>query len=452
MSKLKDLINKIQFRWTSFSKSQRFNLIVIIALLLVLPTTVGGVLTVQSLKSKAAPDPVTPPNNKLITVVSPNGGEFMSPNQLFTIKWTSSGIDQVAIDLIDSDGKFSTIALPMSASIGEFNWTTPPSWYGSSNQFKIKVYEYPSTSVFDLSDDYFRISYNSSTPRPTATPIATYPNLIIESVDLIKVFPPTLPCVGYILNVVVKNIGNAPAQTSRLVVTLNPGQTQALGSKCESSTIYSQSDSPIPQNTNQAYLNPGQSETYTNYFNSSTYDEVTISAFADYYKQIVESNEDDNFKSHIFVVEKVFPPATSTPNSTPQITATPQSSIKPTATPQVTSTPTASATPIVNSTPIITTTLIPNGKVGNKYVATISGYDLNKNDILSLNSSGFPAGIDNISCDTSIENDRKTISCIYSGFPKRPGIYRIKTTINDQKGGVASKTFYMYISFNFSFF
>lgn len=62
MSKIKDIINLIKSKWSLISRSQKFSLIAIFTLLLVLPASIGGVLTVQSLRSNAdEPFPVTPP-------------------------------------------------------------------------------------------------------------------------------------------------------------------------------------------------------------------------------------------------------------------------------------------------------------------------------------------------------------------------------------------------------
>ena len=116
--------------------------------------------------------------DRTITVLSPNGGQSFVTNQTVAVSWTSTGVTQVAIDIVDADGRFSTIALPMNANLGQFMWTIPSSWYGSSNQFKVKVYEYPLTGVTDTSDTTFSIAFPtsptpSSTPTPTRTPTPT---------------------------------------------------------------------------------------------------------------------------------------------------------------------------------------------------------------------------------------------------------------------------------------
>lgn len=110
------------------------------------------------------------------------------------------------------------------------------------------------------------------------------------------------------------------------------------------------------------------------------------------------------------------------------------------ATPQTTNSPTP--TPIANRNPVISTSVLKIARINKSYSVTISGYDLDKNNILSLNSTGFPKEIIKRNCVSGISENKTTISCIYSGIPKSTGIYPVKITLRDNNGGVRVKTLY----------
>lgn len=187
---LKSRFENFKTTWAFYSFKQKLQFVALIVLILGIPAIVGAVATVQYIRSNAAgPIPVTPPITPPITppstptptptpfikVFYPNGGQSFTPNQTTTIFWSSLGIDKVAIDIVDANGAFSTIALPMAASLGKFTWNIPSTWYGTSNKFIVKIYSYPEKTIFDTSDTQFTISYPTPTPTPTRTPIATTP-------------------------------------------------------------------------------------------------------------------------------------------------------------------------------------------------------------------------------------------------------------------------------------
>lgn len=129
---------------------------------------------IQLVPSPTVYPTISPPYPiRKIEVIQPNGTEKLSPGQQYSVKWNSQNVDQVMIDLIDGNGAFSTISLAKSASDGEFIWTVPTSWYGTSHAYKIKVYENPASGVFDISDSFFYIMFPTPTPSPTRTPTPT---------------------------------------------------------------------------------------------------------------------------------------------------------------------------------------------------------------------------------------------------------------------------------------
>ncbi|MCX8057607.1 MAG: FG-GAP-like repeat-containing protein [Ignavibacteria bacterium] len=90
-----------------------------------------------------------------ISVVSPNGGEVWYVNQNKFIKWTSSGVNNIKIELSTNDGSsWNLIASNFSASNGEYLWTVSGS---PSTQCRIKITSIENPNVFDISDGVFTI-------------------------------------------------------------------------------------------------------------------------------------------------------------------------------------------------------------------------------------------------------------------------------------------------------
>lgn len=134
--------------------------------------------------------------------------------------------------------------------------------------------------------------------------------------------------------------------------------------------------------------------------------------------------------------------ATPTPTATPTVSPTATPTATPISTPSVSPTPTATATPIANVAPVITTRSLPVAHGGRRYSMTITVYDVNVNDRVTINATGLPSWINNVSCTTNVTSQRKTYACTYSGLaPRRFGVFRIKVTANDQVGGVTSRVF-----------
>lgn len=132
----------------------------------------------------------------------------------------------------------------------------------------------------------------------------------------------------------------------------------------------------------------------------------------------------------------ITPPITP-PTSRPTLTPTSRPTTKPTAT--------ATATVAPNTKPVISTNSLPLGNIRVRYSATITSYDLNKNDVLILDTAGLPTEIGVQNCNTYVKNNRKIIECIYSGIPTKRGRFNVKTTVKDQKGGIAIKSFILAI-------
>ena len=96
-----------------------------------------------------------------IKLVSPNGGEILSPGASYTISWTYTGMpgDTAKIVLLKNSVFFRTLNLgaPMGSSgSGSFVWKVPATLEPRSD-YKIRIVSTSSTSVSDESDSNFSV-------------------------------------------------------------------------------------------------------------------------------------------------------------------------------------------------------------------------------------------------------------------------------------------------------
>ncbi len=104
-----------------------------------------------------------------ITVVSPNGGEVWEIGKPQTIKWTSTSVNYIWIDLLDKDGKYAmTNLVNVEGNPGATNWTPPV--YLKPGQYRVRVgtcTNRPNRTdcgagwidVADISDGLFNITF-----------------------------------------------------------------------------------------------------------------------------------------------------------------------------------------------------------------------------------------------------------------------------------------------------
>jgi len=123
-------------------------------------------------------------NSKLsITVTSPNGGETWKVGETHNITWTSSlpQNSRVLIYLSKAGSNYDyTIATGVSATLGTYSWTIPATVGGGNtssistvgNQWKVLI-EYPASSGFDSSDNYFSITLPSISLNSTISSIVS---------------------------------------------------------------------------------------------------------------------------------------------------------------------------------------------------------------------------------------------------------------------------------------
>jgi hypothetical protein len=90
-----------------------------------------------------------------IQVIKPNGGEIWYVNRHKFIEWTSTGVNNVKIEISTNNGtNWNLIATNVPAQTGSYEWTvTGP----ASEQCLIKISSVENPNVFDVSDNTFSI-------------------------------------------------------------------------------------------------------------------------------------------------------------------------------------------------------------------------------------------------------------------------------------------------------
>ncbi len=101
-----------------------------------------------------------------IKLLSPNGGEEWIVGNTYDIKWDSSGVDEIVIEVMEGAHSRGIITMPqktINADLEKYSWEIPSSFsvsYGTgepSPNLKIFIYEYNQDWVRDESDNYFSV-------------------------------------------------------------------------------------------------------------------------------------------------------------------------------------------------------------------------------------------------------------------------------------------------------
>lgn len=149
---------------------------------------------------------------------------------------------------------------------------------------------------------YAEIGYHLSTLMSDA-------DLAITDITLERTSPPQTMCESYVYKITVKNIGTERAPKTTLQTFLDPTQKQTVDG-CDNIQTYYGSKSPSPDSQSKTYLDPGESYTYSDYFNPTETQEITIRAAADMGTVLTEHNEMNNYMSKKFNVVKLYPAPT----------------------------------------------------------------------------------------------------------------------------------------------
>lgn len=216
----------------------------------------------------AVPVPTPTP---FVEVLAPNGGESLTVDQSFTIRWRSSGVNNFLIYLVNSLGQY-TLLNGVSSPSASYEWIANSPIMADTKLHKIMVVDSTpaagETAVQDLSDDYFTIlSCTRVQPTLTLTPnsqsgtpgeILTY-NIALTNNDSVQC-PPThfeissLVTSNWVGKLSSSSIDLAPSHTyqPQLSVTSSPTDYRP-GSKPVS--VYATSSNPfVSLQAHSAYL------------------------------------------------------------------------------------------------------------------------------------------------------------------------------------------------------
>lgn len=169
-------------------------------------------MSVRSITVQAAPS---------VKVTSPNGGEGLCPGSSKNITWTYETVTNVKIELSTNGGSSFDNILTAStpASAGSWSWSIPGNQQVGNN-YKIKISDASNSSVFDISDNNFSISSQTSiTEQPQSISACTGQQAQLS-----------ITAAGSNLNYQWRKNGQNIPNSNTATYTINPVTTQAAGS------------------------------------------------------------------------------------------------------------------------------------------------------------------------------------------------------------------------------
>ena len=101
---------------------------------------------------------ISPAQINELRIISPNGGETLTPNNRYGISWISQGVEKV--NILYSIGEIENwiqIVEGVSAELGQYSWKIPTD---ITTSLKIKIENYSQKNLNDASDNFVQISYN----------------------------------------------------------------------------------------------------------------------------------------------------------------------------------------------------------------------------------------------------------------------------------------------------
>lgn len=132
---------------------------------------------------------ITQVQNQLsITVTSPNGGENWKTGETHNITWTSTGLTNVKITLVDVSDTGISISLPtviassVPASQGTYSWNIPTT-ISAKTSYKVKVEENVGSNVMNrpLVSDSSNSTFTVSTSTTALTAITSLLSVALDS-------------------------------------------------------------------------------------------------------------------------------------------------------------------------------------------------------------------------------------------------------------------------------
>jgi len=95
-------------------------------------------------------------SSKIIMVVSPNGGEILEGGSNYEILWSSNDVEYVKLEYSINNGVNWNLITDSIGSTGIYLWSVPNVL---TTQARIKISDVNISSIYDISDEPFRINY-----------------------------------------------------------------------------------------------------------------------------------------------------------------------------------------------------------------------------------------------------------------------------------------------------
>ena len=100
--------------------------------------------------------PFTIQSSKVITVLTPNGGEELEGGSNYEITWSSTDVEYVNIEYSINNGASWNLIVDSVQSTGIYIWEVPNIL---TVQGRVKISDHTLLSIYDVSDNPFRINY-----------------------------------------------------------------------------------------------------------------------------------------------------------------------------------------------------------------------------------------------------------------------------------------------------
>jgi len=91
-----------------------------------------------------------------VRIISPNGGEVLTANDVYDIEWVSASVDNINLKYSSDNGlSWNDIVSNYSATLSKYNWAVPAE---GGTEYLIKIYDVLNLNIMDISDNTFRIN------------------------------------------------------------------------------------------------------------------------------------------------------------------------------------------------------------------------------------------------------------------------------------------------------
>jgi photosystem II stability/assembly factor-like uncharacterized protein len=103
-------------------------------------------------------------SSKVINVINPNGGEILDGGSIYEINWSSNDVEDVKIEYSVNNGASWNLIVNTTPSTGIYLWNVPEIL---TTQGRIKISDITTPSIYDVSDNTFRINYTVDVNDPS---------------------------------------------------------------------------------------------------------------------------------------------------------------------------------------------------------------------------------------------------------------------------------------------